>query len=143
MHKILQAIYFTTHVGEFDDDLSNMSWVIEYDELLNNCIRQWHNTDAIITFPSKSINVAVIYSTLLADIFGGTVLDYLSDPDLMYGMDKYYKPYPEYQTEYDAMMSIITVESIRLNRTPSVKATIKYFNQEFMIGSLEFDALLG
>lgn len=141
MHKILQSIFFTTHIGKFEDELSNIQW-IESSKILENCISQWYNDDAVVTFPSKSINVAVIYSVLLVDVFGGDVYDYLSDPNLMYGLDKYFKPYPEYQLEYDTMLSLVTVDSIHLNQTPSVKTTIQYFNQEFMIGSPEYTALL-
>lgn len=142
MHKILQSIFFTTHSGNFEDDLNRIPWV-ESDELLENCFCQWYTNNAIVTFPSKSINVAVIYSVLLTDAFGGNVYDYLSDPNLMYGLDKYFKPYPEYKLEYDAMLALITVDAIMKNQTPSVKATVNYFNQEFMIGSPEYSALFG
>lgn len=140
VHKILQDIHFSVYAPEYDDLLEQLEFV-ESESILEHCIRQWNDPQAQLVFPSKSINVAVIYARLLEHHFKQPALEYLSDPHLLYDLDKYFQPYPAYQTEYDTMLEIITVPTIQSSTNPSVKKTVGYFTAEFMIGSPEYRML--
>lgn len=140
MHKILQKIYFALHSGDFDDDIETLGYE-ESPDVLEHCIKQWMDPSAPLVFPSKSINVAVIYARLLEQHFKQSHLLYLSDPDLLYGTDRFFQPYPSFQVEYDAMLELITTETIASSTNPSVLKTVAYFNDEFMVNSVEYAML--
>lgn len=140
-HKILQDIYYSLYAPRFLDDLlPNLEFIVS-DDVLHHCEAQWVDENAVVAFPSKSINVAVIYARMLEHHFGDAALDYLRDADLMFGLDYYFKPYPQYCETYDRMLELITWGTIAANQTASVKKTVQYFNEEFMIGSEEFKLL--
>lgn len=140
-HKILQDLYYALYAPRFLDDLLPDLKYIVSDDLLHHCEAQWFDNDAVVAFPSKSINVAVIYSRMLEHHFGDTALDYLRDPHLMYDLDYYFRPYPQYCEVYDRMLELITWDTIAANQTTSVQKTVQYFNDEFMISSQEFKLL--
>jgi len=137
-YKILQDIYYSLHANQpFDDDIEQLGYE-EQSQILYHCLQQWHEHDAPLTFPSKTINVAVIYARLLEHHFGQTTLEYLQDPTLLHGNDRFFLPYnSRHQEFYDCMMIHITYETIMASNNPSVKKTVEYFNKEFMIGSCE------
>lgn len=137
MHKILQNIYYALHHGEHDDDIDQLGYSTS-EQVLENCLRQWSEPNAPLIFPSKSINVAVIYARLLEHHFKQPFIEYLSDPALLYGQDRFFEPYPSHKAEYDAMAEIITIDAILKSTNPSVKKTIAYFNAEFMVDSMEY-----
>lgn len=139
-HKILQDIYFSLH-KTFDDNIDLLEYTEDNSDILGNCVRQWSDPSAPLTFPAKSINVAVIYARLLEKHFRGRTEEYLEDADLFHGHDKYYRPFSGYSQEYKAMLDVITLDSIATNQNPSVAKTINYFNQEFMIDSCEYNLL--
>lgn len=137
-YKILQDIYYSLHANQpFDDDIEDLGYE-EQTQILHHCLQQWNEHDAPLTFPSKTVNVAVIYSRLLEHHFGQTAIEYLQDPTLLHGNDRFFLPYNSYLREhYDSMLSHITYESIIASTNPSVQKTVAYFNKEFMIGSCE------
>ena len=139
-HKILQDIFYSVHATKFDDNIHDIGYT-ESPDVLTHCIRQWTDPTAPLVFPSKSINVAVIYSRLLEYYFKQPAVEYLADPQLLHGDDQFFKPYPEHQADYDAMLQLITIPTIVSNTVPSVKKTVSYFNTEFMVGSTEFTLL--
>lgn len=137
-HKILQDIFYSLHrPAQFDDNVDELGHT-ESDDVLTHCLAQWSDPNASLTFPSKSINVAVIYARLLEYYFKQPVTEYLSDPHLLHDDDRFFKPYPEHREEYDTMMQLITVPTILASTNPSVHKTLAYFNSEFMVGSVEF-----
>lgn len=137
-HKILQDIYYSLHASDqFDDDIEQLGYE-EQSQISYNCLRQWFEHDAPLTFPAKSINVAVIYARLLEHHFKCPAIEYLQDPSLLHGNDRFYQPYERYQEFYDLMLIHVTYDSIMASTNPSVKKTVAYFNQEFMVGSCEF-----
>lgn len=140
-HKILQDIYFSLHSRDFDDEIQRLDYQTS-DDILDHCIRQWSDSTATLTFPSKSINVAVIYARLLEHYFGNTATEYLQDPHLLFDLDRFYLPLPNYQTEYTTMLELITFESIAASECESVKKTVSYFMAEFLIGSCEYQLLV-
>lgn len=137
-YKILQDIYYSLHANEpFDDDIEDLGYE-EQSQILYHCLQQWFEHDAPLTFPSKTINVAVIYARLLEHHFGQSAEEYLQDPLLLYGNDRFYRPYSGYSEYYDVMLMHVTYEALVSSTNPSVKKTIEYFNAEFMIGSVEY-----
>jgi hypothetical protein len=137
MHKILQNIYHALHPGDYGDDIEEIGYSIS-DRIIEDCERQWTDSNAPLTFPSKSINVAIIYARLLEHHFNQPFIEYLSDPSLLHGQDRFFKPYPEYKIEYDHMAKIMSLDKILNSTNPSVLKTIAYFNAEFMVGSSEY-----
>lgn len=137
-YKILQDIYYSLHAKDkFDDDIEDLGYE-EQSQIDYHCLQQWFEHDAPLTFPSKSINVAVIYARLLEHHFGQTAIEYLQDPSLLYGNDRFYKTYDHYKEQYDMMLIHVTYDAIIASDNPSVKKTLAYFNREFMIGSCEY-----
>lgn len=141
-YKILQDIYYSLHANQpFDDDIEQLGYE-EQSQVLYHCLQQWFEPDAPLTFPAKTINVAVIYARLLEHHFGQTTLEYLQDPTLLHGNDRFFLPYnSSYQPFYDSMMNHITYDQIIKSKNPSVAKTVAYFNKEFMIGSCEYKLL--
>lgn len=137
-HKILQDIYYSLHAPQqFDDDINGLEHVVDERTIVFHCLQQLYEEDAPLTFPSKSYNVAVIYARLLEHHFKRPALEFLQDPTLLRG-DLFYKPYSENPELYDYLLDIITYDNIQSNERTSVKKTVAYFNQEFMVGSCEF-----
>ncbi len=140
-HKILQDIYYSLHPMTFDDEIQQLDYQTS-DDVLEHCMRQWTDSSAALTFPSKSINVAVIYARLLEHYFGNTAIEYLQDPHLLFDLDRFYLPLPNYETEYAEMLDVITFESISASKCESVQKTVAYFHAEFLIGSCEYQLLV-
>lgn len=141
-HKILQDIYYSLHAPrEFDDEIGVLDYQINDQQIVHHCLQQWYENDASLVFPSKSYNVAVIYARLLEHYFKCPAKEYLLDPLLLHGKDQFYQPYLEYPELYDQLLELMTYEAIMASENPSVKKTIGYFNQEFLVGSCEFKML--
>lgn len=140
-HKILQDIYYALHPNDFDDNIEQLDFQ-ESSDVLEHCMRQWNEPTAQLVFPSKSINVAVIYARLLEHHFGCPAIEYLQDPHLLHDLDRFYLPFPNYEAEYSKMLEVITYDSIQRNGCESVAKTVAYFNAEFLIGSCEYRLLL-
>lgn len=140
-HKILQDIFYSLHANDIDDEITDLDHHVNEQQIVHHCLQQWYENDAPLVFPSKSYNVAVIYARLLEHYFKCPAQEYLQDPLLLHGRDQFYQPYAEYPELYDHLLETITYESIVASENPSVKKTIGYFNQEFMVGSCEFKLL--
>lgn len=138
-YKILQDIYYSLHANQqFDDDIEQLGYE-EQTQILYHCLQQWYEHDAPLTFPAKTVNVAVIYARLLEHYFGQTAVEYLQDPTLLHDNDRFFLPYNSYLREfYDDMLQYITYDAVVASDNPSVKKTVEYFNKEFMIGSCEY-----
>lgn len=128
--KIRQEIYHRM-TTEYDDDLKTKDVVIS-DDIVDNAIRYFNDRNIGWIYPAKSYMVAILYSKWLSEHFGGKLLDYLVDPDLLHGNDPYYKTYNEAKDLYDEIFSKIDVYNYDESKglIPDVR---KYFEEEFMI----------
>lgn len=140
-HKILQDIFYALHANDkFDDDIEDLGYQVNDQQIVHHCLQQWYENDAPLVFPSKSYNVAVIYARLLEHYFKCPAQEYLLDPSLLRD-DRFYQPYPECPELYDHLLELMTFDAIMASECPSVKKTVAYFNQEFLVGSCEFKML--
>jgi hypothetical protein len=90
--KIKQEIYHRLNT-EHDDAAENFDYEIS-DNIVENAVKYFITTDVGWIWPAKSYMVGICYAKWLSDIYGGDpIIDYLEDPDLLYGNDPYYVNY--------------------------------------------------
>ena len=127
--KIVQEIYHKLN-PEHDDDLNTKDLVITAN-VTENAIAYFTQRDIGWIYPSKSYMVAICYARWLARHFGGRPLEYLDDPELLYGNDPYFVEYSRDPKTYHQILNHITWDfDESLGMVPDVK---QYFNDEFMI----------
>ena len=132
--KLNQEIYHRlTPPGDFIESKQ----VVYHDELdtLEFCSRYFvYPDDGVLYYPAKSYCVALIYSILLSTYFGGTPIQYLKDPALLYGNDSQFKPYqPDTSEIYDTMLATLTSDSIETSTLLQVRVTVQCFKEEFNV----------
>lgn len=93
------------------------------------------NRDEILYYPSKSYSVAYIYATELSKYYGGSVIDYLNDPNLLYGNDDYYVTYNN--DTYGCYDTLIREVGEYDTENGWVPETLKYFREE-CLGDFEY-----
>lgn len=135
-YKIKQKMY---HLMNESDDLitgKEIKIVEKESEIVDFGKRYfWENLTELV-YPSKSYSVALIYAYLLNKYFNEDFYSALSDHDLLYGNDKYFKPYFESKHIYDQIIDEIGMikSNFKLNEDIiQVKKTVEYFRSEFLI----------
>lgn len=98
-------------------------------EIIDKSISYFYERDENIYLPSKSFSVAIIYSRLLADEFGGSMYDYLDMEDLFeYNQDMF--TYSQHKDIYDPIIEKVTYTfDLDLGWVPE---TVKYFKEEML-----------
>ena len=131
--KIRQEIYHRLNT-EHSDDLNDKDIEIT-DDIIVNAVRYFNERDIGWIYPSKSYMVGICYAKWLSEEFGGEPLDYLNDPELLYGNDPYFVTYNEDKENYDKILEEIQGWnfSSTLGMCPDVK---RYFIEEFQLESL-------
>lgn len=118
---------------EIEDDINTKKCIIREDrsQLSNHIIFYFNQESDILSYPSKSYAVAIIYAKLLEQYFNEDFYEVLNDPDLLYGNDKYFVPYSQDKDIYDEAISNI---DLSFKDAPSqVNITIDFFEKEFFI----------
>jgi hypothetical protein len=129
-HKIRQEIYHRLN-KEHSDDLRDKEIVISQN-IVEDAIRYFKETDIGWIYPSKSYMVAICYSKWLSIYFGREYMDYLNDEDLLYGNDPYFLPFEKDSKTY---IKILNEISWNFDETKGMVPDVKqYFLKEFMIG---------
>lgn len=134
--KIRQEIYNKLHT-EFEDDIKGKPIVEEFEEssVISRALRYFTVEDENWYYPGKSYSVAIIYALLLEKHFNEEFYSALNDPDLLYGLDPYFKTYQESKNIYDEIISKIPLgllENVE-NHSWNMKKTIEYFEKEFLL----------
>ena len=93
-------------------------------------MRYFYNTDMPFIYPSKSYVVAICYAYWLSKDFGEDFYELLSDKDLLYGNDPYFKTYEEDTKTYDEILKKITPFNENKGIVPDIK---NYYMAEFFI----------
>ena len=128
--KVRQEIYHRLHT-EHTDDLNTKDVEISKNVLVD-AVRYFNERDIGWIYPSKSYMVGICYSRWLAKHFGGRPLEYLNDPDLLFGNDPYFVTYSQ-----DPMTYIKVLEAIGGWEFDESKGMVPdvygYFLEEFMI----------
>lgn len=129
--KVRQDVYHRlsqTHVDSFDR--SEYDWVgWGSDVLVDDVCRYFSENPDKLTYPSKSIFVAIVYAKMIADVFQEDFIEVLSDQDLLYGNDPFFKPYPELKNVYDAVLEKVSPIDLQKGQCPDV---VEYWNAEFL-----------
>ena len=127
--KIRQEIYHRLQL-EYDDDLSTKNIQIS-DNIAIDAIRYFREKDIGWIYPSKSYMVGICYAKWLTEYFGGTPLEYLNDPKLLYNNDPYFIEYSCDSKTYNQILNIVGWNfDDNTGMVPDVK---EYFLEEFMI----------
>jgi hypothetical protein len=126
--KIRQALYHKLN-GDYTDDLKKVKIEINKN-IVENAVRYFYNTDMPFIYPSKSYVVAICYAYWLSKDFGEDFYELLSDKDLLYGNDPYFKTYEEDTKTYDEILKKITPFNENKGIVPDIK---NYYMAEFFI----------
>lgn len=127
--KVRQEVYHRLH-KEYDDDLKNFEVHIS-DNVVEDAIRYFTSRDIGWVYPAKSYMVGICYARWLSEEFGGDALEYLDDPDLLYGNDPYFCEYSRDPETYHLILNKMGWDfDDSAGLCPDVK---EYFKQEFML----------
>ena len=127
--KIRQEVYHRLKL-EYDDDLNTKNIQIS-DDVVIDAVRYFHEKDIGWIYPSKSYMVGICYAKWLTEYFGGSPLEYLNDPELLYNNDPYFIEYSRDTKTYNQILNIISWNfDNNIGMVPDVK---EYFLEEFMI----------
>lgn len=131
--KIRQEIYHRLNT-EYSDDLNDKDVVLT-DNIVDDAVRYFYERDIGWIYPSKSYMVGICYAKWLSEEFGGDPLDYLNDPDLLYGNDPYFVTYNEDKENYDKILK--EIQGWNFEPTLGMCLDVKgYFTEEFQLNSL-------
>jgi hypothetical protein len=127
--KVRQEIYHRT-VRDHQDDLNKFE--IELTEnVVGEAIDYFKSKDKGWIYPSKSYMVAICYARWLSEEFGGTPIEYLEDPELLYGNDPYFCEYSRDPKTYHEILNVIGWD---FDETQGMCPDVKeYFKQEFLL----------
>jgi hypothetical protein len=129
--KIKQELYHRLNQIH-SDDLNDKDIVIS-DDIVNNAIRYFKETNVGWIYPAKSYMVGICYARWLSETYGGHPLDYLEDENLLYGNDPYFVQYSTDPASYHKILNNIGGWEFEENgMVPDVK---EYYKAEFMINA--------
>jgi hypothetical protein len=129
--KIKQELYHRLNQIH-SDDLNDKNIVIS-DDIVNNAIRYFKETNIGWIYPAKSYMVAICYARWLSETYGGHPLDYLEDQNLLYGNDPYFVQYSTDPASYHKILNSIGGWKFKeIGMVPDVK---EYYKAEFMINA--------
>jgi hypothetical protein len=137
MNWKLRSKLYHLMTPEPGDNLNKEIIVEEWDDelIIIKAKKYWEKQTKELYYPAKSYAIAVTYAFLLQQNFGGWVLDYLKDPELLGGNDPYFKPFSE--ENYKIYNEIIPTYFMALKSTDrqseNFKKTLDYFYKEFLL----------
>ena len=114
-----------------DDDLNDKDVILSND-IINNAVLYFTDTNIGWVYPAKSYMVGICYARWLSDEFGDTPFYYLNDPMLLYGNDPYFVQYESASEIYNNILEKIggwNFDQLS-GLVPDVK---EYFLKEFLI----------
>lgn len=117
-------------INDFDDIDLPYVYKEMNDKDLISLIVHFFKTESDLIYPAKSYFVAIIYAKNIERIFGDNFYNVLNDKDLLPD-DLYFKTYSEAKYIYDSVLKEIN----NIWDYKSINATLKYFYQEFLIGT--------
>jgi hypothetical protein len=128
--KLRQEIYHRINTMH-TDDLNTKNIELSTD-IVKDAVRYFNEKDLGWLYPSKSYMVGICYSRWLSEHFGGSPIEYLEDPDLLFGNDPYFVQYSADPETYHRILT--SVGGWEFNETMGMVPDVKeYFVEEFMI----------
>ena len=129
--KIKQELYH--RLNQIHSDNLNDKDIVISDDIVNNAIRYFKETNVGWIYPAKSYMVGICYARWLSETYGGHPLDYLEDQNLLYGNDPYFVQYSTDPASYHKILNNIGGWEFEENgMVPDVK---EYYKAEFMINA--------
>ena len=129
--KIKQELYH--RLNQIHSDNLNDKDIVISDDIVNNAIRYFKETNVGWIYPAKSYMVGICYARWLSETYGGHPLDYLEDENLLYGNDPYFVQYSTDPASYHKILNNIGGWEFEENgMVPDVK---EYYKAEFMINA--------
>lgn len=130
--KFRQDLYHRLNKNHSDDLNTQVITFVNPEDVVKNAVRYFNETDIGWVYPSKSYMVGICYARWLAEHFGGRPVEYLEDPDLLFGNDPHFVQYSTDPLKYHQILNEIGGWDfdVQLGMVPDVR---KYFNEEFMI----------
>jgi len=126
--KIRQKLYHKTNT-EHDDDLNKLH--TEYSSnIIETAVKYFNDRDLGFVYPAKSYVVAICYAYWLSKDFNENFYELLSDKDLLFGNDPYFKTYEEDTKTYDEILKNIMPFNENKGIVPDIK---NYYMAEFFI----------
>jgi len=126
--KIRQKLYHKTNT-EHDDDLNKLH--TEYSSnIIETAVKYFNDRDLGFVYPAKSYVVAICYAYWLSKDFNENFYELLSDKDLLFGNDPYFKIYEEDTKTYDEILKNIMPFNENKGIVPDIK---NYYMAEFFI----------
>lgn len=129
-YKIRQEIYHRLHT-EHSDDLNTKDIEVS-NNIVGNAVRYFTEQNIGWIYPAKSYMVGICYARWLAKHFGGDPLEYLEDPDLLYGNDPYFVQYSTDPGSYHDILAQIGSWQFD-EQQGMVPDVYEYFVEEFML----------
>lgn len=127
--KIKQELYH--RMNQIHSDDLNDKEIMLSNDIVDNAIRYFKETNIGWIYPAKSYMVGICYARWLSEEYGGHPLDYLEDAELLYGNDPYFVQYSTDPASYHKILnSIGGWEFDEIGMVPDVK---EYYKAEFMI----------
>jgi hypothetical protein len=127
--KIKQELYH--RMNQIHSDDLNDKEIMLSNDIVDNAIRYFKETNIGWIYPAKSYMVGICYARWLSEEYGGHPLDYLEDAELLYGNDPYFVQYSTDPASYHKILnSIGGWEFDQIGMVPDVK---EYYKAEFMI----------
>ena len=127
--KIKQELYH--RMNQIHSDDLNDKEIILSNDIVDNAVRYFKETNIGWIYPAKSYMVGICYARWLSEEYGGHPLNYLEDAELLYGNDPYFVQYSTDPASYHKILnSIGGWEFDQIGMVPDVK---EYYKAEFMI----------
>lgn len=118
---------------EFNDYNLEHEFIDLSGDKLTDLVIEFFVRGSQLIFPAKSYFVAIVYAACLEKHFNIPFIEALSYDDLLID-DKYFVPYSSDKLTYDKIFAKIG----DIWQYESIKPTVKYFEEEFLINDTEF-----
>lgn len=113
---------------EFDDVGLPHEYISCSDNELVEMTVKFFKTQSNLVYPAKSYFVAIVYAYYLQKHFSENFYTILDDERLLID-DKHFVPYSKSKSTYDRILKEIGC----IEQYKSIKKTVQYFKQEFLI----------
>jgi hypothetical protein len=127
--KIKQELYHRMNQIH-SDDLTDKEIILS-DNIVDNAVRYFKETNIGWIYPAKSYMVGICYARWLSEEYGGHPLDYLEDAELLYGNDPYFVQYSTDPASYHKILN--SIGGWNFEECGMVSDVKEYYKTEFMI----------
>lgn len=103
--KLWQGIYNSLVTEHTDAEALHKR--VHNDDVVFGAIDYISHRGDVGIYPGKSYMVAIIYATLIEQVYGEDFFETLNDPELLFGQDRCFVPYSQDPQNYDAILQAL------------------------------------